>query len=360
LPPAARGALFEKTAPLDPLQKLLIMNQALDFTSLPIKEIILILRRLALRLLEELLAPPCEVGKVLSVKPQPELKSISTKPDIQVMSRANIWKVKYSGTQKTGRIHKNLREELPRTLNKLVIKSINGKISAHQWQIAVCNRIALALGGTKGDILPDDLWSTAAKAAWCSEDFQLSAAVTINDWLRKMRLLVPYELPFVILSPITFWVLIALAQVKPLKFHHWFSKTKRADIRVNRRLQKEAQWQMIKNEWADFWDQWIIQLASQRWPSAFSQLENRLCKALMGLPLFKTTTTDALCPKKGILKLSPWPLIEKCFDKMDGIYRLPKSQKDYRRIILLNFAVPNWEKQIPAFFKTVHYDASPT
>jgi hypothetical protein len=335
------------------------VDQGLDFNRLPIKEIILILRRLAMRLLEELLAP-YEVGKVLSVKPQPELKAILTKQDIKILARTSVWKVKFSGSRKTGRIRKNLREELSRSLNKLVTKSINGKISAHQWQIAVCNRMALALGGTRGDILPDDLWATAAEAAWCSEDFQLSVAMIINDWLRSMRLLVPYELPIVILSPITYWVLIALANVKPLKFHHWFSKKKRASIRVNRRFQKEAQWQMIKNEWAGFWDQWIIQLASQRWPSAFSQLENRLCKTLMGLPLLKTTAAAALCPKKGILKLSPWPLIEKWFDKMDGIKRLSKSKKDYRRIILLNFAVPNWEKQIPAFFKAVTHDASLT
>ena len=336
------------------------MDQALDFNRLPIKEIILILRRLSLRLLEELLAPPCEVGKVLSVKPQPELKSILTAKDIKILTRTNVWKVKFSGSRKTGRISKNMREELSRALNKLVTKSIKGKISAQQWQIALCNRIALALGGTRGDVLPDDLWATTAKAAWRSEDFQLSVAMTINDWLRRMRLLVPYELPIVILSPITYWVLIALAQVKPLKFYHWFSKKKRAGIRVNRRFQKEAQWQMIKNEWAGFWDQWIIQLASQRWPSAFGQLENRLCKALTGLPLLKTTAAAALCPKKGILKLSPWPLIEKWFDKIDGIKRLSKSKRDYRRIILLNFAVPNWEKQIPAFFKAVHYDAHPT
>jgi hypothetical protein len=336
------------------------MDQGLDFTRLPLEETILILRRLAVRLLGELLAPPGEPGKVLSVKPQPELKSILTAQDIKILARINVWKVKFSGSRKTGKISKSLREDLPRALRKLVTKSINGKISARQWQIAVCNRFALALGGTRGDILPDDLWSTAAEAAWCSEDFQLSVAMKINDWLRRMRLLVPYELPIVILSPITFWVLIALAKVKPLKFHHWFSKNKRAGIRVNRRFQKEAQWQMIKNEWAGFWDQWIIQLASQRWPPAFSQLENRLCKALMGLPLLKTTATAALCPKKGVLKLSPWPLIEKWFDRMDGIKRLSKSKKDYRRIILLNFAVPNWEKQIPAFFKAVPHDASLT
>ena len=313
-----------------------------------------------MRMLEELLAPPCEVGKVLSVKPQPELKSILTAQDIKILARASVWKVKFSGSRKTGRISKNLREDLSRALNKLVTKSINGKITAQQWQIAVCNRIALALGGTRGDILPDDLWETAAEAAWCSEDFQLSIAMKINDWLRIMRLLVPYEPPIAILSPITFWVLIALAQVKPLKFYHWFSKKKRAGLLVSRRFQKEAQWQMIKNEWAGFWDQWIIQLASQRWPSAFSQLEDRLCKALTGLPLLKTTAAAALCPKKRILKLSPWPLIEKWFDKMDGIKRLAKSKKDYRRIILLNFAVPNWEKQIPTFFKVVQSDASPS
>jgi len=336
------------------------MEVGLDFSRLPIKEIILILRRLAMRLLEELLAPPCEVGKVLSIKPQPGLKSILTAQDIKILARANVWKVKFSGSRKTGRISKNLREDLSRALNKLVTKSINGKITAQQWQIAVCNRIALALGGTRGDILPDDLWATAAEAAWCSEDFQLSIAMKINDWLRIMRLLVPYEPPIVILSPITYWVLIALAQVKPLKFYHWFSKKKRAGLRVSRRFQKEAQWQMIKNEWAGFWDQWIIQLASQRWPSAFSQLEDRLCKALTGLPLLKTTAATALCPKKRILKLSPWPFIEKWFDKMDGIKRLAKSKRDYRRIILLNFAVPNWEKQIPTFFKVVPDDTIPT
>ena len=336
------------------------MHEGLDFNRLPMKEIILILRRLAMRLLGELLSSPCEPGKVLSVKPQPELKSILTKQDIKILARTSIWRVKYSGSRKTGKIGRNLREELSRSLNKLITKSIKGKISDRQWQVAVCNRMALALGGTRGDILPDDLWATAAEAAWCSEDFQLSVAMTINDWLRRMRLLVPYELPVVILSPITFWVLIALAQVKPLKFYHWFSKKKRAGLRVNRRFQKEAQWQMIKNEWAGFWDQWIIQLASQRWPSAFSQLENRLCKALTGLPLLKSTAAAALCPKKRILKLSPWPLIEKWFDKIDGIKRLSKSKKDYRRIILLNFAVPNWEKQIPAFFKTLHYDAGLT
>lgn len=329
------------------------LEKGVDFTGLPLEEIVLILRRLGLRLLGELLAPPCYPGKALPVKPQPGLNTMLTAQDIKILSRANIWKLRRTGSRKTGRIPKNLREQLSRALKKIITKSINGKITAPQWEIALCNRIALAQGGTKGDVLPEDLWPAAAEAAWCNADFQLSVAIKINDWLRRIRLLVPYELPIAILSPTTFWVLIALAKIKPLKFPDWFTK-KRAGIRVSRRFQQEAQWQMIRNEWAGFWDQWIIQLCSQRWPTAFTQLENRLCKALMGLPLLRTNSASTLCKKKGVLKFSLWPLVEKWFDLMDGIKRFPRPGKDYRRIILLNFTVPNWENQMPDFFKAIN------
>ena len=327
------------------------MEQNFDFTGLPLEEASYILRRLGMRFLEELLAPPYSPGRPLPVKPQPELKTLLSEQDIKILAASQVWKVKRSLNLKTGRIPKKLREEPTRALKKLIAKSLHpkGKLSARQWQVAASNRFALALGGTAGDILPDDLWPITAKTAWCNPDFQFSVALKINNWLRTMQLVVPYELPIVILSPITFWALISLAKIKPLSFPYWFSRKKRSGIRISRRFQQEAQKQMMRNEWAGFWDQWVIQLASQRWPSAFSQLDNRLCKALLSLPLLKTTANSTLCRKKSFLKLSLWPLVERGFDVIDGIKRLPRSKKDTRRIALLNFAASRWEKQMPEF-----------
>jgi hypothetical protein len=327
------------------------MDQNFDFTGLPLEEAGYILRRLGMRLIEELLAPPYSPGRPLPVKPPPELKTVLSENDINLLAASQVWKVKRSLNLKTGRISRKLREEPARALKKMIAKSLHpkGKLSARQWQIAACNRFALVLGGTAGDILPDDLWPISANAAWCNPDFQFSVALKINNWLRTMRLVVPYELPVAILSPITFWALISLARIKPLRFPYWFSWKKRDNIRVSRRIQQEAQRQMMRNEWAGFWDQWVIQLASQRWPSAFSQLDNRLCKALLSLPLLKTTANSALCRKKSVLNLSLWPLVERGFDVMDGIKRLPRSKKDSRRIALLNFAASYWEKQRPEF-----------
>jgi len=322
----------------------------LDFTALPMEETIHILRRLGMRMLTELLAPPWYPGKALPAKTQPEFKTLLTKQEIKKLSQSRIWKLKRRFNRKAGRIPKNLKGELPLAFKKLFPKCIKGKVSSAQWQVAACNRMALALGGTRGDVLPDNFWLLAAEAAWSDPDFTISAAVKIRDWVRHMRLFFPYEFPVVVLSPITYWVLIAMAKIKPLNLFQWFSRRERAAIRIYRRLQQEAQLQMMKNQWAGFWEQWIVQLASQRWPAAFGFLERRLCKALLGLPLLKTTEASTLCKKKGKFKIYPWTLVEKWFDMIDGIKRLKRSKNEFRRIALLNFSAPDWNEQMPEFF----------
>jgi len=327
-----------------------MQDHLIDFTNLPIKETITILRRLGMGLLDELFEGPNEPGKRLKARPQPDLLKFLSKEEIQTLAQSQIWKV--IRKRPLQRIPKNMREQLSRALRKMVSKSTAGKMSAHQWQIAANNRIALALGGTAGDALPDDLWPVVAEAAWCDPNFRISMAMIVSEWLCSMRLLVPFQLPMVRMSHRTFWVLIALAKVKPLKIRKWFSKEERAAIRIGRRLQEEAGLQAMTNEWADFWDQWIIYLASQRWPSGFKQLDTRLCKAISALPLLDTPAAPKLCRSKSTLKLPPRSFSEKWCDLIDRIKRLRRPPKDFRRVVLLDLCAPNWENQVPLFFLT--------
>ena len=323
----------------------------LNFTGLPVKEMILLLRRLGMHLLEELLGEQGVPGKELSEEPQPELWKLLSSREIKTLAQAQVWKVKWNW--KTGLIPANMRDDLRRALKKLIPKTIDGKIKPGQWEVGICNRLALALGGTAGGILPDELWLAAAGAAWCDPNFQFSVAMKLINWLRKTRLMVPYEPPEPRLSPNTFWVLIALTQIKPLKVGYFFSRKERAAVRVQRRFQEEANLRIMVNEWAGFWDQWVIRLASQRWPSGFCQMDTRLCKALLALPLLDTTAMPKLCRNKRSLMLAIRLFIEKWFDKIDGIKRLRRSAQSRRRQALLNLTAPEWENLMPDFFTAV-------
>jgi hypothetical protein len=137
---------------------------------------------------------------------------------------------------------------------------------------------------------------------------------------------------------------------KPLTFRYWFSRTERAAVRVERRFQEEAHLRIAVNEWADFWDQWLIRLASQRWPAGFGHLDARVCKALVALPLLDTTSLPKLCRVRKNLKRLFRLIIEKWFDKRDRIKRFPRPQKGRRKYALLNFSAPNWHEHMPEFF----------
>lgn len=323
-------------------------NNKLDFTGLPLKETILILRRLGLRLLDDLLGQPVKPGEPLPEEHQPELWTLLPVQETQTLARSKIWTFKR--TRKTGRIPRNMRYDLTRAFRRMFPRAIAGKISMKRWNTGAGNRFALALGGTRGDVLPDDLWPVAAKAAWEDMNFRLTVVERIYRWLRTGRVLAPYDFPDIHLSVNTFWVLIALAKVKPMTVKYWLSRKERTDIQVERRLQKEAYAHIMANHWADFWDQWIIQLASERWPGGFKQLDNRLCKALLALPLLDTTAMTKLCKEKRSKKESFRLLVERVFEKIDGFRRLKKPMIGLRRYALINLTAPDWEHRIPLFF----------
>lgn len=327
-----------------------VTHSRIDFTGLPVKEVAVLLRGIAIGILSELLDSSCPPGKPLPATIQTDLMKFLPRSAIMPIHQAFIWKLKRKGPAK--RIPGNMREELSRSMKKLVKKTRSGKIKPKQWEIAANNRIALALGGTRGGGLPDDLWTVAAHWAWNDPHFKLTVSRKIYHWLKTMRLLVPFEPPNINFSPNTFWLLLSLAKIKSLKGIKWLSKKERARVRVARRLQDEAKAQAMTNEWAGFWDQWLIQLATQRWPGAFKQLDSRLCKAIVALPLLNIPTGSTLCRGKKQLIPPLEKILEKLFDKIDGIRHLKRPSKDFRRAVLLNLSTGDWNLFIPPFFLT--------
>jgi hypothetical protein len=321
----------------------------IDFAGLPMQEAANVLRRLAMSLLSELLKADRSLDKTKKNMQPPYLLKYLSSEEIRALAKSAVWKVIRKGPLK--RIPRYIRENPQRALKKLVKKTVAGKIKPRQFQVAANNRIALALGGTAGSGLPDALWSIAAEMAWNDARFKLSVSMKLYEWLRNIRLLAPYE-PFVpLISANTFWVLISLAMVKPPKTNRWLSADARARVRLGKHLQEEARVRILSNEWAGFWDQWIIRMASQCWPAGFKQLDTRLCKALAALPLLNIQADSALFGGMGRSNPLIGIMVEKWFDKIDGVRRLRRPSKDFRRAVLLNLSAPDWKTDMPGFLK---------
>jgi len=330
-------------------------QEFIDFTKLPVDDVILILRRTGFRLLEELLETPFEAGKPLEGIQLPRLSHFFSGQEVDELYGSCIWKVKRK--RKTGFIKRNLREKLYKSLKKLSEKAIKGKINADVWNIGYNNRLSIALGGTKGNILPDDFWFFVSQVAWCEPQFQLSAGVRVLKWLRKSRFLAPVEIPGFYVSPNIFWVLIALTEMKPLTFRYWISKRERNRVRLERILKENAHNLVCVDNWAGFWDQWIIDLASQIWPSGFCFLDRKMLNALLEIPfIHKDPITEASKNTKKInlkLKLLLRKSIEFCFGKIDRVKRFPQSGSTRDRNPLLNIIARDWQEKMPAFFPAI-------
>lgn len=316
------------------------IKRPLEFTQLPLQQTAEMLRRIAIGLISQLLDPANLPGEPLTAESRPLLLKYLLKDECRALGNARVWKLVKKRPMK--RIPVNMRENFPKTMKQMFSRALKGKLKARQWEIAANNRIALALGGTKGGGIPDDLWMVAANAAWMDPAFKLSMATRIGDWLRSREIMTDEASSVPMLHPNTYWILIALTYVDPLKASQWFSKLDRVRVRIGKRLHEEARFQTMVNGWAGYWDQWIIRLATQRWPRGFNQLDARLCKALTSLPLLNISRSSSLCGKKGGL-FSKQGLIEKWFDKRDGVKRLKRPAKAYRRAVILNLCEPGFK-----------------
>ncbi len=328
------------------------MEDKFDFTQLPIFEVAQILRRIAMQLLDELIeSSPNPQSSQDNNKKQPsipQLKEYFSKKDIQLFSQSALWR--YHPYSRTGIIPSNLRKKPTKALKYLSKKALKGKLTPQKWEIGCFNRLAFLLGGTKADILPDSLWPVAASLAWQDPEFQFSILQKIHQMLRQRQLFDISEIPLIRISPITFWLLIALTSQNPLKFRYPLSSNERAAVRSQKRLHLLALNFLTQNQWAGFWDQWIIRLALFRWTSAFQYLPSQLSRAILELPLMNTPNIPTIKPTKHYFKKAIRHFIQDIFEDIDGIKRLPTPPPILSPYAQLHFTHPQWESQAPSFF----------
>lgn len=328
------------------------MEDKFDFTQLPIFEVAQILRRIATRLLDELIESspnPHSSQNINKKQPTPpQLKEYFSKNDIRIFSQSALWR--YHPSPRTGIIPSNLRRKPAKALKHLSKKAIKGKLSPQKWEIGCFNRLAFLLGGTQADILPDSLWPVTASLAWLDPEFQFSILQKIHLMLRQKQLFDISEIPFIQISPVTFWLLIALTSQNPLKFRYPFSSNERTAVRTEKRLHHLALHFINQNQWAGFWDQWIIRLALFRWTPAFQYLPSQLSRAILELPLMNTPNIPTIKPKKHHLKKTINHFIQDIFEDIDGIKRLPPPPPILSPYAQLHFTHPQWESQAPSFF----------
>jgi len=331
---------------------------SLNFSGLPVPEAVEMLRRLALGLLSELIDTTAIAGRSMKAAPQPDLHKYLLHDQIKKLAASAIWKVQYKRAFK--RIGAAMRENLPRAMKRLITRTGKGKVNLRQWLRAANNRVAYALGGTKGNGLPDDLWALAAGMAWNDPGFKLTVSLKLYDWLRKQQVLVPYDLPVIVLHPNTFWILIALTTARPKKSGRWYSRKRRARVRTALHLQEEAKFQILSGGWASFWDQWLIQLTTQRWPQGYMQLDSRLCKAVMSLPLLNISSDSRFCSGKKARAPIVKQIADRIFNKLDGVRILKRPTRDFRRSVLMSLSHIYWYKEIPDFFPGIPRPDVPT
>ena len=167
-------------------------------------------------------------------------------------------------------------------------------------------------------------------------------------YLRERELFMPFALPVVSFSPRTFWLLIALAPTQQTGPGQMLFSKRRAAVRVEQRLHREAWGQVMEDHWAGFWDQWLIRLTMECWHDSFRFLDKRLCRAFMQLPFrFTGALHCESCPSH---QAPPARQPGKFWERFDGIYRLRRPEVDSRRVGDYDFAAPGWEEQMPAFF----------
>ncbi len=171
----------------------------LDLTVLPLAETVSLLRSLARTMVLSLL----ENG------PLPDLDMLLAEQDKDRLAQARIWVVPLR--RRFAHISSDLKSDLHHCLQAPIRKATSGTFPFRKWWYRAGDAFALALGGTRGDCLPDAFWPLVAKAAWQDPGFRYTVARAIGEYLRHTTIPVPGDQPAVVLQPATFWVLLAIS-----------------------------------------------------------------------------------------------------------------------------------------------------
>lgn len=162
-----------------------------------------------------------------------------------------------------------------------------GQLSHAGFQSICIRQLYRSFATLKLHQLTLQLWRTAAHIAFTEPNFQLQASNRITSFLRHRVILDPQKVSQPVISPATFWFLLALYQ--PPK-QRWWQKLRPNYLKQQRKLtalHSLAQKLANTEGFATLWDQWLLLHIIRAKPNSLQSLDPTLGRALANLPILR-------------------------------------------------------------------------
>ncbi len=320
--------------------------QALEGVHQPMVTVTKVLRGLAAGLVERLFT-----GKPPADKRPPALVSLLTPLEARALAELHIWKRR--GTPAASppvSISGDRESRLKVTLKDMVNRVLSVGVQPRDWQVTFHDRLVQALGGgTRGSGMPYDLDPVVEKAAWNALRFRRALAAMVKGYLRERVLFIPGEYWMPHFSAGVFWALIGLAEIGE-------APGQKAYLQMLGAVREEARHHVLEEGWAGFWDQWLIRVARERWPLAFEQEGDMFSRALLALPLVARRSAAFPEKKSRVSKPTVLERLRKWLPTFFGFFE-GRAIRESRKVGKpMELAHPDWEGQMPVFFKEVKFD----
>ncbi len=260
----------------------------LDFSSLPVMEVALVLRRLGGVLLNGVLGGGGPPGATELISPEEALLFLDARKGWA------DWRIRWSQ-------HLPLpRDLLIKPLGRLALNAARRPDTPANWKRRVLDWVAMDVGGPSLYSFPKSLWRLAGEIAWRDLEFQRRTAAKIGTYLRKRTPLPNGRNPIPRLSPGTFWLLIALAEPARPAFPGRFGARARRSRNALILIRRETWGEILRKGWAGFWDQWIISSILSCGPHIFDRLPPDVLDSLLAMPLLEQAEETPPDGKEGI------------------------------------------------------------
>lgn len=274
-----------------------------DFTVLPFKDAVASLRTLGQTLITAL----------LNDDPQPELAELVHDEAFAVLGELNLmnllppdqrpsyWEAWFVQRRLSPLTLAQL--ELVYAPDDMVKAATFGIYPDEAWAARLARQISYDMGGVLPHHLPTRFWNMAGLHAWSDLKLQRWINEQLLARFRDTMLFNLGEFPAVLISPHTFWGLIAMSDThRPLRWNlsRVIHSTRRLIRRftetglkhkertaIARRLVAQARPRVMQRGWAKFWDQWLLVKALDEWARPGVGLDDVLENQLMSLPVYR-------------------------------------------------------------------------
>lgn len=262
----------------------------LDFAQIPMDAGVALLQRLALRLLDLLLAKETAPATLATWLSDADLRLLNGPSSGQL--RRNAYAQLPSNDRwgvlrlRLGTFWRRLRgRPLRYDYSRSLGDAARGRSAPWLARIQAQIESERRLGGIGATSIPRDWWSLVGERAWRDPDFQHAVSRRVHAYLHQRMLFQRGELPAPHFAPQSFWLLIALtANGKQKGWQSWLGRGRWRAERLQL-LRTLAQAEVGRLQWAGIWDQWLVIETTQRWPGCTRSLPATLHAALAALPL---------------------------------------------------------------------------